>query len=284
MASFLKISEYSEDPRLKILKMGKTLFGKLLYPCYAFYYDGIFIDTGPIVAQDKFIKFLEKHPPKAVLLTHADEDHIGNLRYIQENYDIPTYAHPDAKEWVEDISKLELLRYQKWVWGIPKPATSQPVLLETPVNIGNHTVMALSTPGHRDHHLSFYFPAQKWIFTGDIYCGTFVQMFFKYENFDQILNSNKKLNDLDIETIFCGFKGVVPKAKEKLAKKIENLETLKAKVFDLSNKGLNIDQITKQILGKETIIAKITENDLTKRNMVEKILQTKEKSISIDDA
>jgi ribonuclease/clavin/mitogillin len=278
MASFLKISEFSEDPRLKILKMGKTLFGKLLYPCYAFYFDGILIDTGPIVAQDKFIKFLDKYPPKAVLITHADEDHIGNLRYIQDHYDIPTYAHENAKEWLEDISKLELLRYQKWVWGIPKPGTSQRIQLETPVNIGNHTVIALSTPGHRDHHLSYYFPEQKWVFTGDIYCGTFVQMFFKYEKFDQILNSNKKLNALNVETIFCGFKGVVPQAKQKLAKKIENLETLKSKVFDLYDKGLNIDQITKKILGKETIIAKITEKDLTKKNMIEKILELKNTS------
>ncbi len=272
MASFLKMTEYPGDPRLKVIKMGKTLLGKLLYPCYAFYFDGIFIDTGPIVAQDKFIKFLDENPPKAVLLTHADEDHIGNLRYIQEHYNIPTLAHSDAKEWVEDILKLELLRYQKWVWGIPKPCTSQPIQLETSQKIANHTVIAISTPGHRDHHLSFYFPEQKWIFTGDIYCGTFVQMFFKYEKFDQILNSNKKINELDIETILCGFKGVVPQAKEKIVKKIKNLESLQSKVLDLYNKGLNIDQITKKILGKETIIARITENDLTKRNMVEKIL------------
>ena len=274
MASFLKIIEYDKDPRLKILKMGKTLFGKLLYPCYAFFFGGILIDTGPVVAQDKFIKFLETHPLKAVLLTHADEDHIGNLRYIQDHYDAPTYAHPEAKEWVEDISKLELLRYQKWVWGIPKPCTSQPIALDTPVQIADKTVIALSTPGHRDHHVSFYFPEQKWVFTGDIYCGTFVQMFFKYENFSQILNSNKKINELPFETLFCGFKGVVPQAKEKLTKKIENMEIMKAKVLEMYEKGISIDKITQKILGKEKIIASITQKDLTKKNLVEKIIET----------
>ena len=269
-----------DDQEVKCIKIGKSFMGKLVYPCYAFMINDILIDTGPIVAQDKFLAFLEKNTPKHVLITHADEDHIGNLKAIQSNFDVQTYAHPKALPFMKDPSFLNLLFYQRFVWGTPEPCTAEGVSIDCPLNIDDFTFIPIETPGHRDHHLSFYLKELKSLFTGDIYCGSHIKMLFSYENFFEILESIKKLEEFNADLIFCAFRGVVDDVSFKLSEKVKFMEALQEKTITLASEGKSPKEIRKSLLGREKFISRFTQMDMCKKNMIQSILETeKERSL-----
>ena len=70
-----------------------------------------------------------------VLLTHSHFDHIGALEEIVDNYQVPVYKHSNLKE-----GKLSL---------------------------GSFLLEVIYTPGHSKDSITYFFPKEKTMFTGD---------------------------------------------------------------------------------------------------------------------
>lgn len=265
------MSSIREFGPVSIIRMGKRLFGKLLYPVHCFVLENTLIDTGSKSGRKEFLSAIKIFQIETAIITHAHEDHIGNNKFLQDKYNINTLAHEKAITIIENPKLLHLLPYQKIAWELPEPSTATE--LDEIVSIGNYKIKVIYTPGHSEDHICFFEPTNGWLFTGDLFLGRKVMYLRNHESFYDTLSSLKKLATLDIKTVFCGFKGIVKDGKAAILGKISFMEQLRDKVLDLSKNGYSPKQIRKQTLGREDYMCYMTGHDFQKQHLIDRILE-----------
>ncbi len=266
----LKVSEHGP---VTLFYMGRSLLGFLLYPVYAFLAGDTLIDTGTNRADREFLSVLKGRKIKKIVNTHHHEDHIGNNADVQNLFGIPIYAHPSALRYLENPRLNDLRLYQRVVWDWPK--RSQPMAIGSDFDADGFHFDVINSPGHTDDHICLYEPDRKWLFTGDLFCGTMFIYLRQDENYLQILETLKKLSRLEINTVFCNLKGVVPNGKEALLKKIARMGKLRDDVLALKEKKLPPDKIRQKVLGQEGFMSVVTRGHYSKQNTVDSILSGK---------
>jgi endoribonuclease LACTB2 len=262
-----------EHDSVTLFYMGRSPLGFLLYPVHAFLVGDMLIDTGTNRVAKQFLSALKGRSIEKIVNTHHHEDHIGNNGDIQGLFGIPIYAHLSALPFLENPRLNGLHLYQRIVWGWPK--ASRGTAIGTNVAAGNYHFEVINSPGHTDDHMCLYEPDQKWLFTGDLFCGTTFIYLRSDENFLQILETLKKLSGLEIKTIFCNLKGVVKNGKEALLKKIIKMEKLRDNVLEWREKGLQPKIIRQKVLGKEDAWNLITGGHYSKQNTIDSIFYGK---------
>lgn len=105
--------------------------------------------------------------PLAILLTHTHYDHIGASDLLRDKYHIPLYVHPAENDWLGDpIKNLSgLWRHNDIADVIIRPADE--LLRAAPYTIGDFRFEVRETPGHSMGSVSFVFPEDQVVFTGD---------------------------------------------------------------------------------------------------------------------
>lgn len=266
----LKIQSYDS---VTLFYMGRSVRGFLFYPVYAFLVGDTLIDTGTNRCEKEMLAVLKDRKVLKIINTHHHEDHIGNNAGIQKTFGIPIYAHALALPYLENPRLMGLRLYQRIVWDWPEP--SRGTVIASTVDCGDYHFEILHTPGHTDDHVCLYEPCKKWLFTGDLFCGTNFLYLRRDENYLQILETLKTLSTLSIETLFCNLKGFVENGGEALLKKIARMEQLRDDVWALKHKGLSPIQIRRKVLGREGAMAFITRGHYSKQNTVDSILTGK---------
>ncbi|MGP8153692.1 MAG: MBL fold metallo-hydrolase [Smithella sp.] len=265
--------EIREEESVTLFYMGRSPLGFLLYPVHAFLVGDTLIDTGTNRVNKQFLSALKGRVITKIVNTHHHEDHIGNNGDIQDLFGIPVHAHLLALPYLEN-PRLNVLRlYQRIVWGWPK--RSRGTAIGQSIAAGNYHFDVIHSPGHTDDHICLYDPDKKWLFTGDLFCGTAFIYLRSDENYLQILETLKKLSGLEIKTIFCNLKGVVKNGREALLKKITKMEQLRDNVLELHEKGLQPKSIRQKILGKEDAWNLITGGHYSKQNTIDSIIHRK---------
>lgn len=253
--------------------MGRSPMGFLLYPVYAFLIGDTLIDTGTNRADKEFLASLKDRKIKKIVNTHHHEDHTGNNADIQGLFGIPIYTHPLALPYLEN-PRLNVLRlYQRIVWDWPK--SSQGTAIGSSFTAGDFNFEVINTPGHTDDHICLYEPDRRWLFTGDLFCGTTFIYLRQDENYLQILDTLEKLSKLEISTVFCNLKGVVENGGEALLKKIGKMEKLRDDVLKMHGQGVSPQEIREKILGKEDSWNLITGGHYSKQNTIDSIVHGK---------
>lgn len=263
----------SDQESVTLFYMGRSPLGFLLYPVYAFLVDDTLVDTGTNRAEKEFLAGLGGKSIGKIINTHHHEDHIGNNAAIQKRFGIPIYAHRLALQYLENPRLNNLRLYQRIVWDWPE--TSKGEAIGASVSAGNFHLEVIPSPGHTDDHICLYEPHKKWLFTGDLFCGTNFVYLRQDENYLQILDTLKKLSLLETDTLFCNLKGVVQNGKEALLKKIVRMEQLRDDVLTLKEKGLSPDEIRQKVLGREGVMGFVTRGHYSKQNTIDSILSGK---------
>jgi glyoxylase-like metal-dependent hydrolase (beta-lactamase superfamily II) len=126
---------------------------------------------------------------KAIVLTHADPDHVGFAGELQRTHGIPVYVHrADSQRTKEgklkrtEGSPLAMLAMFKHGYSrgalrhmIANGAAKQPKVPEVvPFDDGDELdvpgrLRVLHTPGHTDGHCVLYAPSQDALFVGDAF-------------------------------------------------------------------------------------------------------------------
>jgi glyoxylase-like metal-dependent hydrolase (beta-lactamase superfamily II) len=127
--------------------------------------------------------FSSQERPSAIILTHAHFDHVGALKDLAEDWDVPVYLHRDEIPHITGKAKY------------PPPDASvggglmaimSPLYSRGPVDIGararvlpeDGTIPQLDgwrwihTPGHTDGHVSFFRDSDRTLLVGDAFCTT----------------------------------------------------------------------------------------------------------------
>ncbi len=116
-----------------------------------------------------FVEWLknEELKPQAIMLTHAHFDHIGGVEDVREAYKIPVFLHKNEEEWLTD-PQLNGSGLFPGIEPIRAAKADQIIAKEGPFEIGDFHCQVYETPGHSPGSISFYFPEQAVIFSGDV--------------------------------------------------------------------------------------------------------------------
>jgi len=252
------------------LKMGRTVLGKLLYPVHAFYFDEVLIDTGCFNCKKEFSNLFGELNVSKVILTHAHEDHFGNV-WAAQKMNIPIYVDEKGLPFVHAPQKLKMELFRKITWGVPETAIALPI--GSSVKTRRFTLQVVKTPGHCPDHVCFYEPENGYLFTGDLFLGERQNLLMDTENFWEIRNSLQKVLTLNPKILFCGLNGYVPGASEKLRAKLNYWDDLAGQVLDLAQKGLSLKEINQVIFKKTNFISLISGGSFSSLNLIRSIIR-----------
>ncbi len=255
---------------VKIIRSGRSIGDYVPYQVHAFLLEDVLIDTSCAWVRSELLTALEGERVRKIINTHHHEDHIGNNRAVQDKFNAEIYAHRDALPFLNNPQALELLPYQLAVWAYPEPSQGLP--LGEQISAGEYRFDVIHAPGHCDAHVCFYEPQQRWLFSGDIFCGRGFKYLRADEDYNLIVDSLLKLARLKVDTIFCSLLGPVPNGQEALMAKVDFMQRLRDQVLELNHRGLSPTEIRIKVLGEEESMTQMTDGHYSKQNTVNSIL------------
>jgi glyoxylase-like metal-dependent hydrolase (beta-lactamase superfamily II) len=247
------------------LRVGR--FGGKINTTVALYRVGsTVIDTGPPNQWQAVRRFLLEKPLTQVVATHHHEDHAGNLAVIARELGCPVLAPAESLPALADGFHLQYFR--RIIWGSPRGRVrATPIPDEIPLGPGSHLV-PIPTPGH-SHDLTCYLePHRGWLFGGDLFIAPKILYLRRDEDLGAMMESLRLIQRYDFETVFCSHRGPVPGGKKALKKKLEYLEALCDQAGASHRAGAGAKEITRRLLGKESMMSWITAGDYSKRNLI----------------
>ena len=146
--------------------------------------DWVLVDTGIPGVADRIetaaaARFGQGRP-RAILLTHGHFDHVGTLETLAERWDVPVYAHPLERPYLDGSASYP--KADPSVGG-GLMALLSPLYPRSPVNVGRFlqdlpedgTVPGMEgwrwvhTPGHSVGHVSFWRERDRALVVGDAF-------------------------------------------------------------------------------------------------------------------
>jgi glyoxylase-like metal-dependent hydrolase (beta-lactamase superfamily II) len=255
--------------QIKIIR--STMFFSVNFSCY--YVDNMLIDTGPVASHNEIVRYFKDLPVDKLVNTHSHEDHVGNNFWFIEHKNCgPALVHKKA---IPQITHAEgkyakIPDYRVYVCGVPP--SSAAVDIGTEVETEHYKFQVIETPGHCDDHICLWEAEQGWIFTGDLFLSEKAAVFLKSGDYNDLVNSLKKILKLDFENLFCANGRIIEKdARKAVRAKIEFLEQTENQVRYLYDKGWGPEDIRDRILGRDERFA-LTGGEYCKLNLVNSIL------------
>ena len=229
------------------IAMARTVFGRPLFVACAYYLDGLLVDTGPPTTSLEFDHLLAEMDVRAIVLSHAHEDHAGANSRLQGRGLTP-FAHPLAINILEHPPSQR--PYQRVTWGRQPASTARPIGDE--VRTRDFHFRVLHTPGHSVDHLSLFEDRTGWLFAGDLYLGAHVKVLREDENPHQTVASLRAVLGLPVTTLFCASGKIVEDGRGALQRKLDFMERLRDEAHDRQAKGMDARRIRIELLGRET--------------------------------
>jgi glyoxylase-like metal-dependent hydrolase (beta-lactamase superfamily II) len=148
---------------------------------------------------------------RMILVTHGHPDHMGGAAALRERLGVPIFAY--SRQGVP-IADKELAD------GATLP-------------MGDDTLRAIHTPGHRFDHLCFYLERQRILFAGDLISGITTNVIAPPDGdmFDY-MNSLQRLQELDIAEIVPGHGPVIADAQAKIQEYITHRTLREQQILD----------------------------------------------------
>lgn len=262
--------EYAEFGPVKRWRVSRTVLGRPLFYAAVFWLDGVVIDAGPTTAWEAIEPALAKLPVKTVIVTHHHEDHGGNAGRIAARFGCPVLAHASGLGMLAS-EDWRLGLYRQVVWGTPGPVKAAPIGGE--VVTERYRLRILETPGHAVDHVAVYEPTEGLLFTGDLFLSERLKFMREDEDLPQEAASLERLLALPSARLFCCHNPkVYDDHRAAVAAKLEHFRGLRTRALAMCADGLEVDRISRELLGREEFLYWVSRGRLSKRNLVEKLL------------
>lgn len=262
---YLKKKEFG---RVQAVESGWSPIGKPFMTVHFYVVDGICIDTGFRHMQKEAVISLKQHPIHKIILTHHHEDHSGNAAVLNKAYNAPVLGHPVTVEKMKRLFKI--LPYQHYAWGAAQPVEMQG--LPPTIQSDHIELHAIHTPGHSRDHTVFLEKREGWLFSGDLFLAERIKYFRADEKMKDQIDSLKKIRQYDFDFLFCAHNPQLQNGKLKLQNKLQYLEDIYGTVKGMHAKGLDLDEIIKNIGLRENYLMKaFCLGNLSMKNMVRSV-------------
>jgi glyoxylase-like metal-dependent hydrolase (beta-lactamase superfamily II) len=138
---------------------------------------------------------------RRILITHGHPDHVGGAEALRKRLGVSIYAF--SRQGVS--------------------FADEEITDGTTFPVGDDTLQALHTPGHRFDHLSFFLEKQRTLFAGDLISGITTNVIAPPEG-DMLdyLNSLKRLQEVEISEIVPAHGPTINDAQAKISEYIQH--------------------------------------------------------------
>jgi len=267
----IKVSTFGDISRFDL---SRSFFGHGVYWTTAYLVDGVMIDTGCAFTAEELIKILSGSRIERIINTHSHEDHIGANASLQQKYpDLAAFAHPLSLPILQDPGRYQPLQlYRRMIWGMPRPSEALPVENGSVVETEKYQFQVIYSPGHTPDHLCLYESNQQWVFTGDLFVGGKDRAIRAGSDIWQIIESLRVIASFPSKIMFPSSARVRHNPEIDIQVKIDYLEKMGEKVLKLADRGMSVNEISKELLGGPMWIELVTWGHLSRRNLVNSYL------------
>lgn len=256
----IRIERHDDVVRLVMSTARSRLAG---FSVSAYLVGGVLIDCGfPHVAQE-VDRLLREEAPRGVIVTHAHEDHAGNVETVAR-HGIPLAAHPETLAYTQAPERLAL--YRRFTWGQATPLRAPHVPFDP------EGLAMIHTPGHSADHHVVWDAATRTVFAGDLFIGVKVRLAHHDERPRALVASLRRVLALDPSRIFDAHRGLLPAPQALLQAKAAWMEEVIGRVEALANSGMPVGRIARAVLGARGVNDVVSGGEYSRVNLVRAIL------------
>ena len=267
------------------------------YPYFTSCYlvDGLLIDSGAPGGENDLREFVKSLNDDQMIdkcfITHTHEDHAGGAQMLNTEFGIPIFTSEKAIGLLKEGKTYP--EYRQAAWG--------PELLPVNAEIIDQAIITRSKKykfklfpmiGHAPELVALIEKNQQWAFVADAVLPKYKMIFGKNSDIQEDISLiHQSLSNLYEFTkgmqnllIFSAGNGVL-QGREILMEKMEEIDNLWIKVHKyhekLRQEGYSgnklMRKIIKNLFGRESIIGQLTQNDLSRENLIISLLKWKKK-------
>ena len=252
------------------IKLGRSIFGKIFFHTFCFYFEDILIDTGPPICKYELYEFLSNKNITKICNTHHHEDHVGANKLLQDKMSVDSYASPLTAKTLSQNVPMQFYRHVVWGKLQRSAIKSFNQILILP---SGRSLKIIPTQGHCDDHSCYFEESEGLLFTGDAFIHPKIKIFRKDEDFYKSLESLKKMLLLKPKKMLCSFNGMLSMAQMLLSRKIDYMESIKFDTLKMYKEGYSIKYIRNKLLGKENNWYYLTAGHFSKQNLIKAIIR-----------
>lgn len=228
---------------------------------------GILIDCGfPAIAHE-FTRLLDRERLRGVVVTHAHEDHAGNIEMVAQR-GLPIAAHPGTLALVRAPAPIAL--YRRFTWGSATPLVS-PLTPFDPEGLE-----LIHTPGHAAGHLVAWDADTRTVFSADLFLGVKVRISHEYEEPRALVKSLRRIVALAPLRMFDAHRGAVERPMEAVQAKIDWMETTIGRMDEMIGAGASDAAISRRVLGAKDLKDIISQGEYSRLNLVRAVRRTRQ--------
>jgi hydroxyacylglutathione hydrolase len=217
------------------------------FDCHVYLIDGddelALIDTGAGMGIEEILHHIEQEgfslkKLKYLILTHAHADHAGGAKKLVDLTGVEVIASTVAADYLErgDEKAINLFAgkqagFYPMDYKFEACSVARKVKEGDQIHVGRHVLSVLETPGHCEGHVSYRLDidGRRILFAGDLvfYDGKVAIQFIDDCNIFALGNSLKKLQNMNVDTLFSGHDlFVLKEAQKHIDRGIAKLERL----------------------------------------------------------
>lgn len=242
----------------------RTIVGRLAgFTVHVFLSRGVLIDTGFSRAARWVRQLVEEERPQGALLTHAHEDHAGNLPVLRAA-GIPVGMDAATRAALHAPDRMQF--YRRWIWG------EQPAVSAIGAAFEDPAFEFIATPGHSPDHQAIWDADRGHLFGGDLFLGTRVSIAYAWEDPRQLERSVRAAAALRPTVLFDAHRGALRDPTPRLLTKAEWLADTIGRIDAAAAAGQTVDEIRARVLGPETVTGRFTRGEYSRAEFVRTVL------------
>lgn len=255
----IRVERHGDVTRLRMSTWRSRSLG---YEVSAYCTRHVLVDCGFPHAARELASALEELHPVGAVITHAHEDHAGNVDLLARR-GVPLDIAPAS---LAELRAGHCVRaYRRFTWGQPQPFT------ETFARFLPQHVAAIPTPGHAPDHRVIWDAERETLFSGDLWLGAHVKLTHHDEDPRQLIRDLRTAAALRPARMFDAHRGPVVDPVDALLTKAEWIEQTIGTIERRIAEGWTDRAIVRHVLGGEELVGYISFGEYARANFVRNV-------------
>ncbi len=256
----IRVERYGDVTRLRMSTWRSRSIG---YEVSAYLTRGVLIDCGFPDVGRQLAPLLDALRPTGAIITHAHEDHAGNVARLARR-GIPLDIGPASLDELRAGHRVRA--YRRYTWGQPRPFTDA----FTPFSPEPFRLIA--APGHCPDQRIVWDAERQTLFSADLWLGVHVKVMHAAEEDPwRLVTDLRAAAALCPRRMFDAHRGPVRDPVQALAEKADWLEQTIADIERRVAQGWDDRTIVRAVLGGEETAGFVSRGEYARANLVRNV-------------